>query len=44
MKVKLTSGTRRNSILDIPEADAKKLIKKNFAESTEKKKATKKAK
>lgn len=44
MKVKLTSGVRRGAIVDIPEADAKKLIKKNFAESTEKKKATKKAK
>ena len=37
MKVILTSGTRRGEV-DLPEADAKKLIKKGFAKAVQGKK------
>lgn len=44
MKVELTAGSRKGHKVDLPEADAKKLIKKGHAKSLEKKKTTKKSK
>ena len=41
MKVILTQGSRRGEV-DLPEADAKKLIKKGFAKAIASKKAPKK--
>lgn len=42
MEVKMLSGTRRGQVIDLPEADAKKLIKKKMAESIAKKAPAKK--
>ncbi len=41
MKVELLNGARRGQKIDLPEADAKKLIKKGVAKSLEKKKTKK---
>ena len=42
MKVILTAGPRRGLTVDLPDVDAKKLIKKGHAKSAEKKSETKK--
>ena len=42
MKVILTAGSRRGSTVDLPEADAKKLIKKGHAKAKSKPKKDKK--
>jgi hypothetical protein len=42
MKVTLLTGSRANQTFDIPEKDAKKLIKKKMAKSLDKPKKTKK--
>ena len=41
MKVTLTAGSRNGQEIDLPEADAKKLIKKGHAKSKAKAKAKK---